>query len=66
MPAGPPPYSGSAIAGFVCSIIGCLGITAIAGFILGIMGILSTKAAVSLLFFFPYVAIRLVIKKRAQ
>jgi len=30
------------------------------------VGMLSTKAAVSLLFFFPYIAIRLVIKKRAN
>ncbi len=29
-------------------------------------GMLATKAAVSLLFFFPYIAIRLVIKKRAK
>lgn len=29
-------------------------------------GTLSTKAAVSLLFFFPYIAIRLVIRKRRQ
>ena len=30
------------------------------------VGILTTKAAVSLLFFFPYVAIRLVIRKRKK
>ena len=30
------------------------------------VGILITKAAVSLLFFFPYIAIRLVIKKRSS
>jgi len=30
------------------------------------VGILMTKAAVSLLFFFPYIAIRLVIKKRKR
>jgi hypothetical protein len=30
------------------------------------VGILGTKAAVSLLFFFPYIAIRLVLKKRRQ
>lgn len=30
------------------------------------VGILMTKAAVSLLFFFPYIAIRLVIKKRKE
>jgi hypothetical protein len=29
-------------------------------------GMLTTKAAVSLLFFFPYIAIRLVVKKRAK
>ena len=29
-------------------------------------GMLTTKAAVSLLFFFPYIAIRLVIKKRTK
>lgn len=29
-------------------------------------GMLTTKAAVSLLFFFPYIAIRLVIKKRGN
>ncbi len=29
-------------------------------------GMLATKAVVSLLFFFPYIAIRLVIKKRAK
>jgi len=29
-------------------------------------GMLTTKAAVSLLFFFPYIAIRIVIKKRAK
>ena len=29
-------------------------------------GMLTTKAGVSLLFFFPYIAIRLVIKKRAR
>jgi len=29
-------------------------------------GFLTTKAAVSLLFFFPYIAIRLVIKKRTK
>jgi len=29
-------------------------------------GMLTTKAAVSLLFFFPYIAIRLVIKKRTN
>lgn len=29
-------------------------------------GMLTTKAGVSLLFFFPYIAIRLVIKKRAK
>jgi hypothetical protein len=29
-------------------------------------GMLTTKAAISLLFFFPYIAIRLVIKKRRQ
>jgi hypothetical protein len=30
------------------------------------VGILTTKAAVSLLFFFPFIAIRLVIKKRKR
>ena len=30
------------------------------------VGMLSTKTAVSLLFFFPYIAIRLVIKKRKR
>ena len=29
-------------------------------------GLLLTKAGVSLLFFFPYIAVRLVIRKRAQ
>jgi hypothetical protein len=36
------PWSKSAIAGFVCSLFGCLGITAVAGLILGIIGIANT------------------------
>lgn len=43
VPAGPPPYSASAIAGFISSLFGCLGITALLGFILGIVGVMKTK-----------------------
>lgn len=43
VPAGPPPYSASAIAGFVSSLLGCLGITALLGLILGIVGVMKTK-----------------------
>ena len=35
-------------------------------YIIHYAGILMTKAAVSLLFFFPYIAIRLVIRKRKK
>ncbi len=43
MPARPKPYSGIAIAAFVLSILGCLGISAVLGFILGIVGIVQTR-----------------------
>lgn len=42
-PVGPRPWSTSAIAGFVCSLLGCLGITAVAGLILGIVGLFRTS-----------------------
>lgn len=38
----PPPRSVAAVAAFVCSLLGCLGITAVAGLILGIVGIVQT------------------------
>ena len=37
------PFSKAAIAGFVLSLLGCLGITAILGLILGIMGVVHTR-----------------------
>jgi hypothetical protein len=37
------PWSSAAIAGFVLSLLGCVGITAILGFIFGIIGIVNTK-----------------------
>lgn len=40
---GPAPWSASAIAGFVCSLLGCLGITAVAGLILGVVGLFATS-----------------------
>lgn len=43
VPAGPPPYSASAVAGFISSLLGCLGITALLGLILGIVGVMKTK-----------------------
>ncbi len=39
----PPSWSAAAIAGFVLSLLGCVGITALAGLILGIVGILKTR-----------------------
>jgi hypothetical protein len=41
--AGLAPWSGTAIAGFVCSLLGCTGIGAVLGIILGIVGILDTR-----------------------
>ncbi len=47
IPGSPPPESQSwsalAIAGFVLSLVGCLGITAILGLILGVAGIAKTR-----------------------
>ena len=37
------PWSAAAIAGFVLSLLGCLGVTAILGFILGLVGVLRTR-----------------------
>lgn len=42
-PHGPQPWSASAIAGFVLSLVGCLGVTALAGLILGVVGIVKTS-----------------------
>ncbi len=42
-PLGPPPWSAAAIAGFVCSLLGCLGITAVAGLVLGVVGLKKTS-----------------------
>lgn len=36
------PRSGIAIAAFVCSVLGCLGVTAVAGIVLGVVGIVQT------------------------
>ena len=37
------PWSSAAIAGFVLSLLGCVGVTAVLGFIFGIIGIVKTK-----------------------
>jgi len=42
-PTRPPPYSAAAIAGFVLSLLGCLGVTAVLGLIFGIVGIVTTR-----------------------
>jgi len=39
----PPRWSGAAIAGFICSLLGFFGITALLGIVLGIVGIFSTS-----------------------
>ena len=39
----PKRWSAAAIAGFVLSLLGCVGITAILGFVFGIIGIVNTK-----------------------
>lgn len=39
----PPPWSAAAIAGFVLSLLGCLGITALLGLVFGIVGTVSTR-----------------------
>lgn len=46
VPNRPPPYSAAAIAGFVLSLLGCLGVTAILGVIFGIVGIVNTRGGV--------------------
>lgn len=43
MPIPRKPYSGIAVAAFVLSLLGCLGISAVLGFILGIAGIILTR-----------------------
>lgn len=40
---GPPPYSASAIAAFVLSLLGCLGVTAVLGLIFAVVGLLTTR-----------------------
>ncbi len=39
----PPPWSAAAIAGFVLSLLGCVGITALGGLIFGVVGIFKTR-----------------------
>jgi len=43
MPTQPPRFSAAAIAGFVLSLLGCLGITAVLGLIFGVVGIITTR-----------------------
>jgi len=43
VPNRPPPFSAAAIAGFVLSLLGCLGVTAVLGLIFGIVGIFTTR-----------------------
>jgi len=40
---GQAPWSAAAIAGFVLSLLGCLGVTALLGLVLGIVGIVRTR-----------------------
>jgi len=42
-PTEPAPWSACAIAGFVCSLLGCLGVTSVAGLILGVVGLFRTS-----------------------
>ena len=42
-PHGPAPYSASAIAGFVLSLLGCLGVTAVLGLIFAVVGLVTTR-----------------------
>lgn len=45
-PIAPAPMSAAAVTGFVCSLLGCAGITALAGFVFGIIGIAKTRDGV--------------------
>ncbi len=43
IPSGPPPWSSSAIAAFVLSLLGFLGVTAVLGLIFAVVGLVATR-----------------------